>query len=383
MTRKSILIIAGTILAGTVLAGCILLPLRNRGDVLQLPGVVEIQEVRLGSKIGGRVAKTAVREGDLVDAGQVLVVFEAPEMQAQYDQWQARLQTAEAELEKAKNGARPEEIQAARAAVDAAKARWQRLEAGWREEEKRQAQAEHELADADLKVARADFDRVEKLFRQSSLSKTDYDTSWARWRMAQGRADSARARHEMLKLGSRPEDIAEAAAELARTKANLDLLLAGTRSEDLAAAAARVAEAQGKLREIKANLDEATVRAPERALVEVLGVRKGDLIQPNQPVIRILRADDLWVRVYIPETQLGKIRLNQSVEVTIDAYPGKRFTGSVMQISSESEFTPRNVQSVDERRHQVFGIKVQVPNPEGVFKSGMAAEVLVPLHGSE
>lgn len=383
MTRKTFLIIAGTVLAGVVLAGCVLLPLRNRGDVLRLPGVVEIQEVRLGSKIGGRVAKTAVKEGELVEPGQVLVEFEAPETQAQYDQWQARLQTAEAELEKARNGARPEEIQAARSAVEAAKARWQRLEAGWREEEKRQAQAEHELADADLKVARADFDRVEKLFRQSSLSKTDYDTAWARWRMAQGRADSARARYEMIKVGSRPEDIAEAAAELARAKANLDLLLAGTRSEDLAAAAARVSEAQGKLREIKANLDEATVRAPERALIEVLGVRKGDLVQPNQPVLRILRADDLWVRVYVPETELGKVRLNQPVEVTIDSYPGKRFAGSVMQIASASEFTPRNVQSVDERRHQVFGIKVQVPNPEGVFKSGMAAEVLVPLHGSE
>lgn len=383
MTRKTILFIAGPIVAGTVLAGCILLPLRNRGEVLRLPGVVEIQEVRLGSKIGGRVTKTAVREGELVEAGQVLVMFEAPEMQAQYEQWQARLQTADAELEKAKNGPRSEEIQAAKAAVEAAKARWQRLQAGWREEEKRQAQAEWELAEADLKVARAEFDRVEKLFRQNSLSRTDYDTAWARWRIAQGRADAARARNEMLKVGSRPEDIAEAAAEMAKAKANLDLLLAGTRSEDLAAAAARVSEAQGKLREIKANLDEATVRAPERALVEVLAVRKGDLISPNQPVIRILRADDLWVRVYVPETELGKVRLNQSVDVTIDAYPGKRFAGSVMQIASESEFTPRNVQSVDERRHQVFGLKVQVPNPQGVFKSGMAAEVYIPLSDSE
>jgi multidrug resistance efflux pump len=114
-------------------------------------------------------------------------------------------------------------------------------------------------------------------------------------------------------------------------------------------------------------------------VVEVLAVRKGDLVPPNQPVLRVLRAEDLWVRVYVPETELGKVTLNQAAEVTIDAYPDRRFDGTVMQIASESEFTPRNVQSADERRHQVFGLKVRVADPRGVFKSGMAAEVTLPL----
>jgi multidrug efflux pump subunit AcrA (membrane-fusion protein) len=94
----------------------------------------------------------------------------------------------------------------------------------------------------------------------------------------------------------------------------------------------------------------------------------------------VLRADDLWVKVYVPETELGKVRLHQEVEVTIDSYPGRTFAGTVVQVASASEFTPRNVQSADERRHQVFGIKVRVPDPQGVFKSGMAAEVILPLH---
>ena len=131
--------------------------------------------------------------------------------------------------------------------------------------------------------------------------------------------------------------------------------------------------------EYKSNLLEAVVRAPERVLVEVVSVRKGDLIAPNQPILRVLRADDLWVKIYVPETQLAKLRLNQEVEVTVDGYSDRRFHGTIMQIAGESEFTPRNVQSADERRHQVFGVKVRVPNPQGVFKSGMAAEVTVPL----
>jgi multidrug resistance efflux pump len=92
-----------------------------------------------------------------------------------------------------------------------------------------------------------------------------------------------------------------------------------------------------------------------------------------------LKADDLWVKVFIPETELGRVRLDQAVTVTVDSYPGTRFPGRVIQIATQSEFTPRNIQSIDERRHQVFAAKVRVDNPQGVFKSGMAAEVTIPV----
>jgi multidrug resistance efflux pump len=265
--------------------------------------------------------------------------------------------------------------------VEAARARLQRLKAGWREEEVRQAKGELESADADLKLAREEFDRVDRLHRQGSVSRTEFDTARATRDRSQARSASMRARLDMLQTGSRAEDIAEATAEVARNQANYDLLLAGTRSEDLAAAEARMGEARGKLAEIDANLQEAAVRAPERVLVEVVAVRRGDLVTPNQPILRVLRADDLWVKVYVPETQLGRIDRSRpaSVRVTVDSYPDRVFEGTIIQIASISEFTPRNVQSVDERRHQVFGIKVRVDDPQGVFKSGMAAEVVIPL----
>ena len=112
----------------------------------------------------------------------------------------------------------------------------------------------------------------------------------------------------------------------------------------------------------------------------VLPIRKGDVVNANQPVARVLRAADLWVKVFVPETELGKVRLGQEVTVSIDAYPGKAFQGTVQQIAGVSEFTPRNVQSVSERRHQVFAVKVRVADPQGAFHSGMAAEVVLPLH---
>jgi multidrug resistance efflux pump len=313
--------------AGAALALGFFWPFGHRTNVFRLPGVVEIQEVRLGSKVGGRVAEVLTREGLIEPAGKLLVRFEEPELEAQKAQWKARVETLEADLEKAENGPRPEEIHQAKGDLDS--------------------------AEADLILAREEFNRVDRLYRQGSAARTEYDTAKASRDRALGRQIAAQAR--------------------------LALLNEGTRYEEKAAARAALAEAQAKLREIEANLKEADVYALERVVIEVLAVRKGDLVPPNQPILRVLRADDLWVKIYVPETDLGKIYRGQKSTVTIDTYPNRQFDGIVMQISSQSEFTPRNVQSLEERRHQVFGVKVRVADPDGIFKSGMAAEVTFDL----
>ncbi len=182
--------------------------------------------------------------------------------------------------------------------------------------------------------------------------------------------------------GNRPEEVAEAAAMLDQARANLDLLKAGTRAEDIAMLEAQVEQTRARLREVEVNLAEAVVRAPGKAFVDVVSVRKGDLVSPGQAVVRVLLADDLWVKVFIPETDLGRVVIGQAVEVTVDSHPGVRYRGHIVQVAHESEFTPRNIQSVDERRHQVFSAKVRVDDPRGVFKSGMAAEVTIPIDGN-
>jgi multidrug resistance efflux pump len=376
MTWKSMLTITVLLVGAALGLGCYW-GLGQAPRVRRLPGVVETQEVRLSSKVGGRVARVAVAEGDRVRPGQPLVYFDVPELQAQYEQMQARLRAAEADLAKVRTGARPEEKSAARAARDAARARWQRLKAGSRSEEIEQAQSELASAEAELKGVRKEWARVSELYPKRGVTGTEYDATVMALERAQARAQAARARLKMLQAGARPEEIAEAAAELGRAQANLDLVKAGSRAEDIAQAEARVTELKAKLRELDICLQEAVVRAPEHAVVEVLAVRKGDIAAPNQPVVRVLRARDLWIKVYIPETELGKVQLGQKVEVRIDGYPDRQFTGVIQQVASESEFTPRNVQSVDERRHQVFAVKVRVDNPQGVFKSGMAADVVV------
>jgi multidrug resistance efflux pump len=351
----------------------------DRGAELRLQGTVEIQEVRLGSKAGGRVAEVLVCEGKVVQEGQVLVRFEAPELEAQRKQWLARVQGMSAALDKMRNGARSEEMDAADAAAESAQARYERLKAGSREEDIRQAEAELKREEASMALARKEVSRKQQLLQRNAGTADDYDVAAAEEDRSVARVDAARAHRDLLVAGNRKEDIDEAAAELKRTRANALLLHNGNRAEDIAEAEASLAEARGKLHEVEAQLREASLLAPEQVVVEVMSVRKGDLVTPNQTIVRVLRADDLWVKVFVPETDLGRVRLGQQVEVSVDGYPGKHFAGTVEQIASESEYTPRNVQSADERRHQVFGIKVRVANPDGMFKSGMAAEVTMPI----
>lgn len=377
MKWKIIALIGAALAGATGLTG-FFWPPERRASELRLPGVVEIQEIKLGSKAGGRVKGVFVREGDLVHPGTILVTFEAPELEAQRSQLQARQRAAAADLERANNGPRYQELEAAREAVESARARWRRLQAGSRPEEVRQARGELESAEADLAAAQSELSRQKRMLPERASSQNEHDQALAGRDRAQGKVRGARAHLDLLLAGARQEEIDEATAEMKRLQASYDLLRAGTRAEEIAAAEARLLEVRGKVREMDAQLAETVVRAPDHAVVEVLAVRPGDLVQPSQVVLHVLRTADVWIKVYVPETDLARVRLGQDAEVRVDAYPDRRFAGRVEQIASASEFTPRNMQSASERRHQVFGVKVRVDNPEGVFKSGLSVEVILP-----
>jgi multidrug resistance efflux pump len=379
--KKQALTATLALLLVALAAGWYFWPFSN-GRVLRLSGIVEIQEVRLGSKIGGRVARVLIREGQMVYPEQELVVFETPELESQRAQILANLAAARADALKADNGPREEEKQAAEDAMNAAWARHERAKNGWREEEKRQAASELDMARAELVRATKDQERIIKLYQSNSATQSDIETCTAARDKASAQVRTTLARHEMLQRGSRQEDIDETLAEWKKAKSNFALLKKGTRYEEIALAHARVAEVEAKLREVETNLKEGVVIVPKelgKAIVEVLAVRPGDLVPANQPMLRVLRVEDLWVKVFVPETQLGLVQLDREVDVTIDAYPGRRFKGRVIQKATISEFTPRNVQSLEERRYQMFGVKIRVEEPQGAFNAGMAAEVTIPI----
>ncbi len=371
-------LIIGAVLVGTVIGGY--LWFTSDGNGLRLPGIVEIQEVRLGSKVGGRVAEVLVEEGSIIYPGQKLVVFEAPELTTTRDQLKAKVDAAEAEYEKALKGPREEEIRAAKAASEASKARYEKMQEGWREEEKLQAKSDRDAAAAEMKQADEDLKRIAKLLQEKSIARADYDAAVTGFDRAQGKFRASQARFDMLERGNRPEDKAEAKADWEQKRAMYDELANGTRSEDKQLAKAKLDDAKAKLEEAEVNLREAVVKAPEnlgKAIVEVVAIRPGDLVPAGQPVLRVLRIQDLWVKIFVPETKLALVPLGKEVDVTIDSPKPMVLKGRVMQKASASEFTPRNVQSVDERRYQVFAVKVKVDDPQNVLNAGMAAEVRI------
>ena len=326
MSRKRIILTAG--LAAVGLGLTLYLWALGRPRALTGSGTVEARNIRVGSKVGGRIVDVRVREGDRVKAGDLLVAFDDQELLA-------ALELARANLEKMERGYRPEEIEEARAGAAQARAEYEEARSGYRNEQVAQAQAELEQAQADAVNAERTWKRAQQLADEGVFSRQQRDDAEAAWKMAGARLENAQQRF----------------AELER----------GYRAETVAAAEARYRERQ--------------VVAPADAVVEVLDVRPGDLIPPNTPVATLLEAGQLYVRLYIPETDIGRVRVSQRAELRVDSFPGETFTGEVEQINQKAEFLPRNVQTRAERVHQVFGVKVRLPDPSGRLRAGMAADV--------
>ncbi len=345
---------------------------RGRNDY---SGTVETREIQIGSKVGGRVTEVGVEEGQVVKAGTTLVRFECDELKAQRVQAGAALEQAQAELERMVRGNRPEEIAQAEAKAGAMQAAYDSARNGPRRQEIEQAQADFRAATADAANAEAFYKRMEKLVESDTISQQQYDDARDKRDAAGQRAESARQRLALLEAGTRAEDVHAAEARYKQAEAAAVLARKGFRREDIEAARGRLAEAQGHVAELDARLREAELNAPADAVVEVVSVRPGDLVAAGRIVITMLEASELWVKVYVPETELAHVRLGQAATVKVDGLGGRAFAGHVGQIASQAEFLPRNVQTRSDREHQVFGVKVFVDNAGLVLKSGMSAEV--------
>lgn len=360
MSRKGvviILVIVAAVLAGTAFsAGWF-----RRDSALQGSGTVEARNIRVGSKIAGRIDKVLVREGDTVQAGQVLVTFDDKELLAS-------LQQSQASAQKAEHGYRSEEIAEARGAAEAAKAEYEQRQNGYRREDIGAAQADLDRARADEVRTHLDAQRYDALAQKDLVSKQQRDTADANWKMALAQQQSAQHKLGELQRGYRPEEIAAAEARYAQANATLQKMQRGNRSEDVALAKAAYSYEQARFRESQ-------VVAPAAATVEVLDVRPGDLVAPNTPVATLLEHDQIYVRIYIPETQIGHVQLGQKAEVRVDSFPKTVFDGTIEQINQQAEFLPRNVQTREERVHQVFGVKVRIDDRSNRVRAGMAADV--------
>ncbi len=254
----------------------------------RVSGTIEVDEVHVAPRSGGRVVELLAREGDSLQSGQPIARLVAPEMQARRDLAQAQIDTA--------------------------------------------------MRDADAHAAQLEFMRA-----------------------------NARRQQDLL----RSKTVSPSEAERARSAANAE-------EKSLEAARMRIVQARAQLAEIDAELRELNVVAPNDCVLEVLNVKVGDVLAPNQEVATLILPSHLWVRVYVPAPWLGFIKLGQEVRVRVDSCGTEEFTGTVEQINRQAEFTPRNVQTVEDRIRQVFGVKIRLQNHGDKLRAGMSADVTFP-----
>ncbi len=347
----------------------------RKEDPLLFSGTIETREIHVGSKVGGRITEALVQEGQEIQAGQTIARFDIADVEARRLQAEARIAQQQARLERLERGARPEEKAQARAATETARANLEAIRNWPRPEEIEQARASLAAAEADLNDAEVSFQRASRLYSTGDASKQELDSARFRSDNARARRDAEKKRLDLLLNGSRKEDIRAAEERFRQAQEAERLVFAGPRAEEIADARAQLAEAEARLQEIKVQIAEGEVKSPANAVVEVLPVRPGDLVAPNQTIARLLEKDQIYIRVYVPEPQLGLIKVGQKARIKVDSFPDRAFDGVIEQINTQGEFTPRNVQSRNERNHLVFGVKVRIDNREGLLKPGMAADV--------
>ncbi len=324
MKRRVIAVVVLLLAASAAYAAWRLLGTDEPDGVLAASGTVEATGARLGFQVPGRLIEVTPREGDEVAAGTVVARLDAASAGARRDQASAQVEAARAQLADLLAGARDEEIAEGRAAVDAARDR---------------------LADA-----RRDVERTRMLHEGGASPREALDKA---------------------ELGE-----SLAASQLTQAEERLHLLEAGPRPERVAAQRAAVSQAEAALAAAETALGDLELAAPFAGVVTVRHREPGEVVAAGQPVLTVLDLDDRWVRIYVPEDRIGAVALGAPAAIAVDTYPDRFFAGEVRFIASEAEFTPKTVQTPEERVRLVYAVEVRVTgDPARVLKPGMPADV--------
>ncbi len=293
-------------------------------------GNVDVHQVELGFRVSGRIAKLDVDEGDRVAPGSELAQLDRVPFETDVAAATAQVAMAQAQFDKATRGFRSEEIAQAAAAV--------------------------RQREADLTNAKVTDERLKGLFPQGAVTRQDMDDADARLRESDAQLASAREQLALVTRGSRIEDIQMQEANLAAAKANL----------------------------VKAQtaLEDATLLAPSNGVVSVRAREVGAIVQAGQTLYTVALNDPVWIRAYVPQPRLGRIKPGMPVKIEIDSVPGKQFEGTVGFISPEAEFTPKSVQTEQVRDDLVYRLRIIAKDPENVFRQGMPVTVRVSEAGS-
>ncbi len=363
-------IIGFTIVIAALVAAIAYSQLRPTSDTVS--GILEADEIRVGSRVGGRVESVRVAEGEKVEDGQLLLTLEPYDLIERRREATAALAAKEAEYERLSKGYREEEVAQAKARLDQLTAEYDKLKNGPRKQEIEVARARLAAAHAQQTLAARSHDRVRSLRERGATTADELDRAGEELESASANVVLREQELDLLLAGTRQEELVQASARVAEARAGWQLNAKGYRSEDIRAAAAARDASQHALDAINRQIDELKIVSPLDGTVDALVLQKGDLIAPSAPVLALVDLQDLWVRAYVPQNRVA-IKVGQRFNVLVDAFPDRVFPGTVTFISRQAEFTPSNVQTPEERSKLVFRMKVAIKNSERLLRPGMSA----------
>jgi HlyD family secretion protein len=363
---------------------------RDSEAVLRASGTVESTNVDVSFEIAGRVTEVTATEGQAVKTGDLLARLAPGEHSDFVAQIQASLDAASSQVRQQELAVALREdllesqVAQARGQAQALASAAEKQREGLRPEEIRVTEADLAQAEAILNLRRADFNRASELAKAGVVPAQQLDRAEAELRAAETNRDAAAQRLALAREGARREDIAEAEARLRSAQAGVGMAEAGRRDvelqrEALKAARARERQLRAQLEAAKTHLGYTEIRSPLDGVVLTKNVESGEVVSPGTPVVTVANLDEVWMNIYVPETQTGLVKLNQAVDVALDSFPGETFKGKVTFVSSKSEFTPKTINTPEERVKLVYRVKLSIPNTQQRLKPGMPADAAIRL----
>jgi HlyD family secretion protein len=348
-------------------------------------GNIELTEVNIGFKTAGRLIERTVDEGDPVKAGQIVARLDRDQLVRQREQSAAALASAQAQLAQAETAVSWQrdtlaaDVAQRQADLEAMEARLAELKNGSRPQEVQEAKAAVENAEAELVRARRDWDRAQTLYKNDDISTSQYDQFRNRFESADAIVKQSKERYALVVAGPRKEQIDAAAKQVERSRAALKVGEANSlelkrRQQEIATRRAEVERARAQVALVDSQLADTIAASPVGGVVLTKSADVGEILAPGTTVVTVGDIDHPWLRGYINETDLGRVKLGSKVQVTTDSFPGKIYQGRVTFISSEAEFTPKQIQTKEERVKLVYRIKIEVENPQHELKLNMPAD---------
>ena len=354
-------------------------------DTIRVSGNIELTEVKAAFKIPGKLIELHAEEGAIVSKGVVLARLDSVQTQRQRTRDQAGQAASESQLEQMKTAiiyqrsALDAELDLRRAELQQAEAKLRELEAGSRSQEVKQARAVAEDARSQHETAHKDWERAQKLYKNDDISTSQFDQFHTRYESAVAALKRTEEQLALVLEGPRREEIDYARAQVGWAKASMKLTEAGQielrrKEEELKTRQAELERARAQVSIIDSQLEDAVVASPISGVVLVKSAEVGEVLAAGTTFATIGDLGNPWLRAYIREQDLARVKLGSRVKVTTDASPGKIFWGRVSFISSDAEFTPKQIQTTEERVKLVYRIKIEVPNPQHELKSNMPAD---------